>query len=241
MNGPDITDCGNGTPYQTSGRGDEDVSILILHATAGTAAFDHRIFMGWEKKHPVSIHYYVLKTGEIRYYVREEDTAWHAGRSSFQGYANWDLQVRSIGIELENLNDGNDPYPSQQYDSVLSLWRDKLIPTYNITRENCARHSDIAPVRKTDPRGFPWARFLEACYAPEMDTNTYERRYRVVYNRSVIRQGPSTGYPIVGYVDAGREFMADSIKFGEPVSGNDQWIHASSGVGFITATAVEQI
>ena len=41
-----ITDYGNGTRYQTSGRGAEHVRGLILHATAGTASFDHRIFMG---------------------------------------------------------------------------------------------------------------------------------------------------------------------------------------------------
>jgi N-acetyl-anhydromuramyl-L-alanine amidase AmpD len=234
-----IHDCGNGTPYQTAGRGDEHVRGLILHATAGSAAFDHRIFMGWEPKYPVSIHYYILKTGEVRQYVRDEDTAWHCGDSSFHGYEDFKLGQVTIGTELENLNTGTDPYPQAQYDAAVMLWRDTLIPAYSIPREWCARHVDIAPGRKTDPAGFPWSQFLDDCY--EAAPIAFERRYRVRFNRSVVRQGPARSYPIAAYLDAAREFQADAIKFGEVIQGSDEWVHLSSGIGFITATAVERV
>ena len=74
-----------------------------------------------------------------------------------------------------------------------------------------------------------------------MPLESFDRRYRVKYNRSVVRQGPARGFPIVGYVDAGREFWADSIKFGEEIEGNDEWLHASSGAGFLTITAAERV
>jgi hypothetical protein len=45
----------------------------------------------------------------------------------------------------------------------------------------------------------------------------------------------------VGYVDSGREFMADSLKFGEVVEGSDSWLHAASGVGFLHESAAERI
>ena len=74
-----------------------------------------------------------------------------------------------------------------------------------------------------------------------MPLESFDRRYRVKYNRSVVRTGRRGAFPIVGYVDAGREFWADSIKFGEEIEGNDEWLHASSGAGFLTITAAERV
>lgn len=233
-----VVDMGNGTPYQTKGRGSEHVRALILHATAGSAAFDSRIFLGLEPAYPVSIHYYVRKTGQVDYYVREADTAYHTGDSSFHGYQDYACNQISIGTELENANTGNDPYPKVQYDAAVELWR-QLIQTYRIPFDWCARHLDISPGRKTDPAGFPWEQFLDDCYAAA--TPNYERRYRVLYNRSVVREGPAQSFPIVKYVDAGHEFMADSIKFGQPIQSNGDWPHLADGSGFITATAVKRV
>lgn len=234
----DIRDQACATPYMTEWRGDEHIRALILHATAGSASFDHRIFMGWEPHYPVSIHYYILKTGEIRQYVHDEHTAWHTGDSAFHGYTDFGCNQISIGTELENLNTGSDPYPQDQYDAAVWLWGARLIPAYDIPRDWCARHLDISPGRKTDPAGFPWSQFLDDCYAAPQ---SYERRYRVLWDRSVVRQGPARSFPLVGYVNAGEEFMADSLKFGEPIQGDDRWLHYADGSGFITATAVERI
>lgn len=70
----------------------------------------------------------------------------------------------SIGIELENLNTGRDPYPPAQYSATLELVR-YLVSKYNIPRSQLVRHLDIAPKRKTDPAGFPWERFVAEVYA----------------------------------------------------------------------------
>ena len=51
--------------------------------------------------------------------------------------------------------------------------------------------------------------------SPARDATTGE--YRVKYNRSVVRQGRRGGFRSLAYVDAGREFWADSIKFGEEI------------------------
>lgn len=233
-----IVDYGNGTAYQTAGRGSEHVRALILHATAGTVASDHPIFMGHDPTRQVSIHYYILKTGEIRQYVRDADTAWHTGDSEFHGYTDFGCNEITIGTELENLNTGTDPYPQAQYASAVDLWR-MLTRVYTIPRDWCARHLDISPGRKTDPAGFPWSQFLDECYnAPIV---SYERAYRVRYDRSVVRTGPARSFPIVQYLAAGIEFLSDSAKWGEIVEGSDMWIHFSSGAGFIHSSAVERI
>ena len=58
----------------------------------------------------------------------------------------------SVGIELENLNNGRDPYPDAQYQATVWLTK-QLVAKYNIPRSQVVRHLDISPGRKTDPRG----------------------------------------------------------------------------------------
>ncbi|MCX7789170.1 MAG: N-acetylmuramoyl-L-alanine amidase, partial [Chloroflexaceae bacterium] len=76
----------------------------------------------------------------------------------------------SIGIELENLNTGRDPYPEVQYAAALDLTRD-LVRRHNVPRSQLVRHLDIAPGRKTDPAGFPWERFVSEVYAGTSEAN----------------------------------------------------------------------
>jgi N-acetyl-anhydromuramyl-L-alanine amidase AmpD len=148
------------------------VRVVVMHATAGFFPSD----FNWLRKGggknrqgvdvPVSVHYYIDKKGNVTQMVSEEDTAWHAGKSR------WDVDGRpivdrinavSVGIELENNNKGNDPYPPAQYSATLALTRE-LVARYNIPRRQLVRHLDISPGRKTDPAGFPWERFVNEVY-----------------------------------------------------------------------------
>jgi N-acetylmuramoyl-L-alanine amidase/AmpD protein len=67
----------------------------------------------------------------------------------------------SIGIELVNLNNGLDPYPEAQVESLRSL-------VGNISRRHPIRflvtHSECAdpPGRKSDPQGFDMRRLANA-------------------------------------------------------------------------------
>lgn len=145
------------------------IRALVVHATAGRAPGDLAwLRKGGDERRPVSCHYYIDKAGRVSQLVQDGDTAWHAGRSrwSLDGRAVEGLNAASLGIELENLNSGRDPYPEAQLAAAAELSR-LLVRRYGIPRGQLVRHLDISPGRKTDPAGFPWAAFVARVYAPE--------------------------------------------------------------------------
>ena len=150
-----------------------------------------------------------------------------------------------LGIELDGACDGT-PATEPQLATMAALLNE-YGALYGIPRdaEHLIMHSQavaaIDPDYRSDARCTTIDELVARCAAGAVSLDAYGRRYRVRYDRSVVREGPARVFPIVGYVDAGTEFLADSIKFGEPIDGDDQWVHASSGVGFITATVVERI
>tara|TARA_A100001015_G_scaffold305669_1_gene398732 strand:- start:124 stop:645 length:522 start_codon:yes stop_codon:yes gene_type:complete len=88
--------------------------------------------------------------------VREENIAWHAGKSKWKKFKN--LNNYSIGIELVNKGHqfGYQNFSHQQISSLIKLCK-KLKKKYLIKKENFLGHSDIAPLRKVDPgEKFPW-------------------------------------------------------------------------------------
>ncbi|GAC1387243.1 MAG: hypothetical protein NVSMB42_08250 [Herpetosiphon sp.] len=141
--------------------GKRRIDMIVLHSTAGSKAGDLFTLSGRDHSHLVSIHYYITKLGEIYQLVQDKDVAWHAGVSYWQGEG--DCNKYSLGIELENLNDGSDPYPETQIDSLLWLCQIK-VGQYNIPQSRFVRHLDIAPGRKSDPRAFPWETFCANLY-----------------------------------------------------------------------------
>jgi hypothetical protein len=142
------------------------IRMVVLHATAGRSPGDLRWLRGGgSEQRPVSVHYYIDKSGRISQLVADADVAWHAGASSWtvDGRRVRGCNAVSLGIELENLNTGSDPYPQAQYDAALLLTR-RLASQYGVPRAQLVRHLDISPGRKTDPAGFPWARFVDDVY-----------------------------------------------------------------------------
>jgi len=134
-----------------------------MHATGGVKAGDLWTLSGRDRRHLVSCHYYITKLGEIYQLVQDKDIAWHAGISHWQG--DNDCNRFSIGVEMENLNDGRDVYPQAQIDATLWLVRNK-VQQYKIPQSRLVRHAQIAlpPGRKSDPRGFPWESFVGSVY-----------------------------------------------------------------------------
>lgn len=103
----------------------------------------------------VSAHCLIRRDGEIVQYVPFDKRAWHAGVSTYQGRER--CNDFSIGIELE----GTDvlPYTDAQYHALVAITR-LLIACYPEMANHITGHSDIAPVRKTDPGpAFDWSRF----------------------------------------------------------------------------------
>lgn len=105
----------------------------------------------------VSAHCLIRRDGAIVQYVPFHLRAWHAGVSIFDGRER--CNDFSIGIELEGTDDL--PYTEAQYRQLAALtWL--LMRHYPITPERITGHSDIAPIRKTDPGpAFLWHHYRQ--------------------------------------------------------------------------------
>ena len=128
----------------------------VVHSTAqGSLAETVARFL--DPKTKVSAHFVVDKDGKVIQMVPVRLRAWHAGVSTLDGVAG--VNDYSVGIEIVNLNDGKEPYPSAQYASVAGIIR-KLRRYDAIPNPRIVSHAQIAlpPGRKTDPLGFDFAR-----------------------------------------------------------------------------------
>lgn len=104
----------------------------------------------------VSAHLLIKRGGELVQFVNLQDRAWHAGQSCFAGRDN--CNDFSIGIELEGTDD--DPYTDAQYQILARVTAAVRRIYTGITVDRIVGHSDIAPVRKTDPGdAFDWDRY----------------------------------------------------------------------------------
>lgn len=135
---------------------DRRANFIVIHGTSNhTMAAALRTLIDPERK--VSAHYLIGRSGEVIQLVDERQRAWHAGASRWGMLT--DLNSASIGIELDN--NGEEPFPDVQIESLLLLLRD-LRERHRIPAANVIGHGDIAPRRKIDPsRHFPWRRLAK--------------------------------------------------------------------------------
>lgn len=132
-------------------RGSVDIQIthIILHHTATNSAGETVKIMADRN---VSSHYLIDRDGDLICLVPDNYRAWHAGVSKWQGIK--DVNFCSIGIEL--VNNGFEPFPNEQLNTLLKLLED-LKDRHAIPIENFISHADISPGRKVDPNWFfPW-------------------------------------------------------------------------------------
>lgn len=96
----------------------------------------------------VSAHFLVTRDGTVVQYVSCLDVAWHAGVSQWLGRER--CNEFSLGIELEGCDEL--PFTPAQYtclNQILAALQEAF-PTL----KSAAAHSEIAPLRKTDPGPF---------------------------------------------------------------------------------------
>jgi AmpD protein len=99
----------------------------------------------------VSAHFLIRRNGHLIQFVSCLNRAWHAGASNWQGRER--CNDFSVGIEIEGSD--FDVFEPAQYLTLNTLLAD-LIKKYPI--KAIVGHSDIAPVRKTDPGPyFDWS------------------------------------------------------------------------------------
>ena len=124
------------------------IDTLIIHHTNMQDA-DSALKRLCSPEYTVSSHYLIDKHGVIYQLVPDHLRAWHAGISSWRGRES--VNNFSIGIELDN--QGAEPFPLQQIDSLIALSKE-LITKHPIEARNVIAHYDIAPHRKDDPNHF---------------------------------------------------------------------------------------
>lgn len=124
-------------------------TCIVIHATA-TPGLASPLAWLCDPASKVSAHYLIDKSGVVYQLVHEEDVAWHAGMSFWNGKP--DVNAFSIGIELVNANNGADPYPEPQIMACAQLVRAQC-EEYGIAPRDVVGHLDVAPGRKDDPRG----------------------------------------------------------------------------------------
>ena len=141
-------------------RGGTPVDMLVLHYTGmhdGEAALARMC----DPNTKVSAHYMLDEDGTVYALVPEEMRAWHAGVSYWAGGR--DINARSIGIELVNPGHefGYRHFPDLQIAALISLVQ-AILARHAIPAWRILGHSDVAPMRKTDPGElFPWARLAD--------------------------------------------------------------------------------
>lgn len=162
-----LTACQSGLninkDYHAKGQ-DSRVQYIVLHYTA--TDFKRSLYLLTTQA--VSSHYLISDNkGQIYQLVDENNRAWHAGISDWQGKTY--LNASTIGIEIVNKGFTDTPqgrvwypYSEAQITALIALLKD-LKARYNLSAENIIGHSDIAPQRKTDPGPLlPWRRLAKA-------------------------------------------------------------------------------
>ena len=131
------------------------IKLLILHYT-GMQSARVSIKRLTSPKHKVSCHYLINREGKVFRMVEDNRVAWHAGKSKWGKFVN--LNDKSIGIELVNKGHkfGYQKFSKKQISALIQLCI-KLKKKYRIKNHYILGHSDIAPLRKSDPgEKFPW-------------------------------------------------------------------------------------
>lgn len=131
------------------------IDTIVLHHTAGTSLISTCKWFAMTESQ-VSAHYTIGKDGTIVQHVSTYARAWHAGKSrDWQGREG--MNDFTIGIEMDNVGDGKDPWTDAQVNAVIRLIKSLKLHRFS-TITTITSHEYIAEPRgrKNDPKNFPW-------------------------------------------------------------------------------------
>ena len=135
-----------------------NVNSIIVHSTfnnSGGEKYDIDLVIKQFSQYGVSSHYVIGRDGSIFLLVNEQNVAYHAGNSQLP---NGQTNVNTLSIGIEIMTSFEEAPTEEQIQSLILLVKDIQI-RHKI--EFILRHSDIAPVRKTDPWNMDWEGFLQ--------------------------------------------------------------------------------
>jgi len=137
------------------------IEILLIHYT-GMATAQAALARMSDPESKVSAHYTIDEDGTVYALVPEDRRAWHAGEAAWRGVT--DVNGLSVGIELVNPGHelGYRKFPDAQMEALATLAAD-IVARHRIPPRHVLGHSDVAPLRKTDPGElFDWSRLAAA-------------------------------------------------------------------------------
>lgn len=146
------------------------VSAIVLHYTGATRLAST---VQWFKNPRAidSAHYLIGRDGDVVQMVRDEDVAFHAGRSALRpdlpdGDPLKEINVNSFSIGIELVGTHDSGFEEPQLRSLYAIL-EALVAKYRIPPERVVGHTHIAPGRKLDPDGydsqFDWQRCRDVC------------------------------------------------------------------------------
>lgn len=204
---------------------DSRIKFIVLHYTAANDESSLKTL----SQDSVSVHYVVTTKDRDPIYslVPNNERAWHAGKSSFDGRSN--INDSSIGIEIVNLGyNTTKPFkakqngklafrPREYYYGYTDVQIEKIVflinylkHTYRISDKNIIGHSDVAPLRKQDPGPrFPW-RVLYYKYGigqwyDENDKHFFQSKWEAFHTMSP------------------KEIKCELKKYGYDINDTDEW------------------
>lgn len=149
------------SPNHDARHAEARVELLLLHYT-GMATAEAALARMCDPESKVSAHYAIDEDGTVYELVPEDRRAWHAGEAAWRGVT--DVNGLSVGIELVNPGHefGYRKFPDAQMEALATLAAD-IVARHRIPPRHVLGHSDVAPLRKTDPGElFDWPRLAAA-------------------------------------------------------------------------------
>lgn len=168
----------------TRGReGHLPIDTIVIHVTEGSAGSVVSWFSNPAAK--ASAHYQVRKNGDIDHFVKDEDTAWHAGRvhrPTAEIVRERDgINPNSYSIGIEHEGDGREDLTPPQREASIWLIRQLLRahPAIKVNRRHIIGHREVFSL-KTCPGEIDVGRLVGEVARAEAGVS---EKPRLVYSR----------------------------------------------------------
>jgi N-acetyl-anhydromuramyl-L-alanine amidase AmpD len=216
-----------------SDRKGQAIVAIVAHGTGGGLQSSLTTLQTGDGR-GVSIHVLIDKDGTQYVMVPDDKGANHAGAvtSSFtlngHTYTGGAVNRATLGVELVNMQDGRDPYPVVQLQSLgwlVTHWRTLHGPLPIL------RHGDLDPTRRRDPYQLTTNTIEQYAAAAIPPAQPTVKKYRV--RKIMISQRREGGAPYAGEVQPGEVVDIDMTY------ADTHTAHLASGVGFVRLEDLE--
>ncbi len=229
----------------SAGRKQYRPEAVVIHIMEGTLTGTDSWFQNPASR--VSAHYGIGKTGEVHRYVKETDTAYHAGRvnnPSWKGIkqAGTNVYVNpnyyTVGIEHEG--NQHSEWTEAMYNASAEMIRD-ICKRWNIPvdRNHIVGHHEIYSVKTCPGHKVDLARLVAmaagqpVAFVANAHTKMKEFGKVTTLTKLNIRKAPAKSAQAVSLVDAGIQLAYDGyVDDGDDVNGNKRWYYTEEGNWF---------